>query len=180
MSKIIYRQLRLDECKRIREIDASQFIHKAWREINGIRQLVEINYQDPDFPNGYDNHLAALKETIESKGSAIGAFDNGRLIGFCSVNSHIFGEKYKYMLLDQLFISNEYRRKGIGKKMFFLSANEARSRGAEKFYICAGSAEETVAFYISIGCENAKEVNQELYNNDIRDYQLEYDFMKMV
>ncbi|BCN32695.1 GNAT family N-acetyltransferase [Anaeromicropila herbilytica] len=176
MNTITFRKLEVEECKRIREIDASQYINRAWREIDGNRQLVDINYNDLDFPNGFENHLKDLTETIKSGGIALGAFDNERLVGFGAVNSKIFGEQYKYVLLDQLFISNEYRGKRIGKKLFYMAAEEAKKWGAEKFYICAGSAEETVAFYISIGCEETKEINQELYQKDTRDYQLEYDF----
>ena len=43
MSEITYRPLRLDEAARIREIDASQFIGRAWRDVDGAKQLVEIN-----------------------------------------------------------------------------------------------------------------------------------------
>lgn len=177
--EIIYRTLELDECNKIREIDASQYIGKAWRDINGHRQLIEINYQDTDFPNGYENHLSNLINTISSGGIALGAFYKERLIGFCSVDSNFFGEKYKYVLLDQLFISNEFRSKGIGKKLFFMASNLAKKKGADKFYICAGSSEETIAFYFSIGCQEAKEINQKLYQLDTRDYQLEFDFDKL-
>jgi len=176
----VYRKLSKHECSKIREIDASQYIHRAWREINGKRQLVEINYHDPDFPNGYTHHLAALRSTIDGGGFAYGAFDHDHLIGFCSVNSDWFGTKSKYVLLDQLFISKESRSKGIGKRLFLLCANEAKKQGADKFYICAGSVEETIAFYFAIGCQEAKEINQALYQQDTRDYQLEFDFDKLV
>lgn len=97
--EVIFRQLDINECNKIKEIDASQYIGRAWRDINGSKQLVEINYQDPDF--------------------------------------------------------------------------------LDKFYICAGSSEETIAFYYAIGCEETKEINQKLYQLDIRDYQLEFDFAKL-
>lgn len=176
MNTIIYRQFKLADAGRIREIDASQFIGKAWREVNGIRQLVEINYQDRDFPNGYENHLASLNETIKNGGSALGAFNNEKFIGFCSVNPNVFSAKNKYVLLDQIFISLEYRSKGIGKQLFLRSVDVARAFGAEKFYICAGSSEETIAFYKALGCVEAKEINPELYEVDTRDIQLEYSF----
>ena len=174
MNGIIYRQLRLEEATRIREIDASQYIGRAWRDVNGIKQLIDIHYQDPDFPNGCENHLAALKKTITSGGFALGAFDNEDLIGFCSINSEIFGSKY--ILLDQIFISLPYRSKGIGKQLFMRSVPEAMKLGAEKFYICAGSSEETIAFYKALGCIEAMEINIKLYEEDIRDIQLEYSF----
>ena len=64
MNTITYSKLKINQCSKIKEIDASQYIHRAWREVNGNRQLVEINYQDPDFPNGFENHLTAFKMTI--------------------------------------------------------------------------------------------------------------------
>lgn len=174
-----YQPLELNECSRIKEINASQFIGRAWRNVDGRRQLVEIKYQETDFPNGFDNHLTRLENTIRSGGVALGAFFNERLVGFCSVNSDCFGEIHRYALLDQLFISNEVRGRGIGKKLFMMAANITKNKGIEKFYICAGSSEETIAFYFAIGCEEAKEINQNLYQLDTRDYQLEFDFNKL-
>ena len=176
IENVLFRQLRGNECERIREIDASQYISRAWRYVDGVRKLVSINYQDPDFPNGYENHLAALKETIQTGGSALGAFYNEKLIGFCSVNSSVFGNTNKYVLLDQIFISLEHRAKGIGKQLFLRSIIEAQKFGAEKFYICAGSSEETIAFYRALGCIEAEEINPALYEGDTRDIQLEYSF----
>ena len=176
MSIVIYRQLKSSEAERLKEIDASQFIGRAWRMVDGVRQLVDINYQDPDFPNGYENHLTALKTTIENGGSALGAFSGNKLVGFCSVNADIFGAKSRYVLLDQIFVSLEYRAKGIGKQLFLRSVIEAKKLKAKKFYICAGSAEETIAFYKALGCVEASEINTELYENDTRDIGLEYSF----
>lgn len=175
MTDLTFRQLLLDECERINEINAAQYVGKAWREVGGKRQLVDINYQDPDWPNGYEHHFNHLKQTISQGGSAIGAFDlGGRLIGIATVNREFFGEKINYVLLDQLFITLEHRNKGIGKKLFFLSANIAKEWKADKLFICAGSAEETVAFYFAIGCKEADEIQMEFYEDDPRDFQLEY------
>jgi len=173
MSSIIYRKLAIEECECINEMNPSQYVGKAWREVDGKRQLVEINYQDCDWPNGYEYHISHLKETILNGGSAIGAFDSGdKLLGFATTNHQFFGEKHKYVLLDQLFITLECRNKGIGKKLFMLSVNMAKEWNSDKIYICAGSAEETIAFYFSIGCTEAEEINKELYESDTRDFQL--------
>lgn len=73
-----------------------------------------------------------------------------------------------------MFITLECRNKGIGKELFRLSANVAREWDVDKIYICAGSAEETIAFYFALGCKEAEEVNKVLYEIDTRDYQLEF------
>lgn len=175
MKDIVYRKLTAEEYELINGMDPSQYIGKAWRELDGERQLVEINYQDLDWPNGYEYHYSRLKATILNRGSAIGAFDNnGKLLGFATINREFFGKDYSYVLLEQLFITLEYRSKGIGKKLFMLSAEVAKEWKADKVYICAGSAEETIAFYFAIGCKEAVEINKELYESDPRDYQLEF------
>jgi predicted N-acetyltransferase YhbS len=176
MHQITYRKLTTKDCERIKEMDASQFIKRAWREVEGERRLVEINYLDPTWPGGFEDHYNCLKETIEKNGSAIGAFDSSgnQLVGFITVDPEFFGDKYRYVLLDQLYVSRQHRSQGIGKKLFTLAAEEARGWKAEKFYIAAGSAEETIAFYFALGCREAVEINQEIYESDPRDYQMEY------
>jgi N-acetylglutamate synthase-like GNAT family acetyltransferase len=175
MENIIYSKLNLEDCERLKEINASQYIGKAWREVDGRRQLVEINYQDPDWPNGYEEHLNSLKNTILNGGIAYSAFDQqNKLLGIATLNNEFFGGKCKYVLLDQLFITLEYRKLGLGKKLFKLCADTAKQWGADKIYICAGSAEETIAFYFAFGCKEAEEINKELYEGDPRDFQLEY------
>lgn len=171
---IQYHFLEYNECQRIREINASQYIGRAWRNVDGELCLVDINYHDPDFPEGFDNHLNRLQQTVKSNGIAVGAFSDNRMVGFSALNLSPFGDKYRYVLLDQLFISLEFRRKGIGKKLFLLTASEAKKNSMQKIYICAGSSEETLAFYRSLGCIDAVEVNRELSDNDPRDIQLEY------
>ena len=176
---ISYRELASHEAERIGELVISNFIKRAWRNVNGVMQWVEINWWDKNLPDGYENHLAALKEVFEEGGFVVGAFDGEKLIGFCCIYREIFGDLYKYVLLDQLFISTEYQRKGIGKKLFFMCVEQAKIRGADKFYICSGSAEETLAFYIALGCEEVKEINPEINEECENDIQLEYDFKTM-
>lgn len=175
MESIRYREITIDEVEKINEMNPSQFVGKAWREVDGMRRLVEINYHDLDWPNGYNHHYNNLRKTIEDGGCAIGAFDQEeRLLGFITVNRNFFGNEYNYVLLDQLFITLEHRNKGIGKRLFKLATERGREWKADKFYICAGSAEETIAFYFTIGCKEAIEINKELYESDPRDFQLEY------
>jgi GNAT superfamily N-acetyltransferase len=142
--------------------------------VNGERQLITINYQDPDWPNGYVEHLKALQQTILDGGYALGAFDGERLIGIATLNRAEFGIQFKHVLFDQLFVSLEYRGKGVGKELFRYCVTQARKWMVDKIYICAGSAEETIAFYYAIGCIEAVKINQALYDEDPNDLQLEY------
>lgn len=178
LKKLQYRDLSIEECDRISEIDPSQFIEKVWRNIDGEKQLITINYLEEDWPDGYEKYRDALKETVRADGAAIGAFDEDeRLVGFVTLNSGFFGETAKYVLLDSMFVSKEFRNYGIGKQLFHKCAEKAKEWGAGKLYMCAASSEDTIAFYRSLGCVDAKEVNKELYESDPRDIQLEYELL---
>ncbi|MCT8136895.1 GNAT family N-acetyltransferase [Anaerobacillus sp. CMMVII] len=175
MSHIQYRDLRVEECERVSEIDPSQWIEKVWRNIDGDYQLITINYQEDDWPDGYEKYRDALIDTINCGGIAIGAFaEDGRLVGFVTLNKEFFGGTANYLLLDSMFVSRDYRNLGIGKQLFQLCAAKAREWGADKLYLCAASSEDTIAFYRSVGCVAAAEINQDLFDNDHRDIQLEY------
>ena len=179
MDGINLRKLTIGDCKYLNDIDPSQYIKNAWREVDGIRQLIEIDFHEHDWPNGYQYHISGLKNTIMNDGAAIGAFSStGQMCGFVTLNRQVFGKRYKYVLLDQLYVSLSHRGKGIGKKLFYECAAIARNWNVERIYICAGSAEETIKFYFAIGCREAEEKNIALYESDPRDFQLEYDLIK--
>lgn len=169
-----FRELSIDESNRIKEINGEQWIKRAWREVDGKRQLVEINWMENELPNGLAWHMEHFELYLQNDGKAYGCFEENKLIGYAVMGGKCFGTTANYLLLDQLFISKEHRRKGIGKKLFLMCAAKAKQLGADKLYICAGSAEETIAFYFAIGCVEAIEINQELYESDPRDFQLEY------
>lgn len=171
---MIYRELGLEEAERIREIDGGCYIHRAWREVDGTRKLVVIDWTDYELPNGLSWHIEHFEMSLSNGGIAIGCFDGNILVGYSVINSDLFGSSKEYVLLDQLFVSKSYRGTGIGKELFNLSCELARKFTAKKIYICAGSSEDTIAFYLKIGCIEATEINQELYEMDKNDYQLEY------
>lgn len=171
-----YRQMQIAEAERIAEIDAVHFIKNAWRADpeTGEYRLVEINWTDRELPNGFDWHLRHFRNTLKRGGTAFGCLDGEALIGYATLEGYIFGQRERYVLLDQLFVSRAYRGKGIGKSLFTMCADRARSIGAEKIYLCAGSAENTIAFYRKLGCRPAVEPDLHLIAEDPRDIQLEY------
>jgi len=169
-----YRELKVDEVDRIGEIDGECYIHNAWRMVNGVRQLTTIDWTDHELPNGLAWHKSHFENSLNHGGKAFGCFENDTMIGYAVVNSELFGQSANYVLLDQVFISKNYRGKGIGNVLVMMCREAAKKFGADKLYICAGSSEDTIAFYHKIGCVEATEVNQELYELDNNDIQLEF------
>lgn len=118
--------------------------------------------------------VQCLKSTITAGGTVFGAFMDGILVGFSSVENEFFGDKKEYLQLSSIHVSYEHRGCGIGKTLFRLSADRARELGAKKLYISAHSSQETQAFYTSMHCVEAETINQNLVAAEPFDCQLEY------
>lgn len=173
--KLVYREMKPEEAEWIRQIDATWYIGKAWRWNASVGQyeLKEINWTEHELPNGIEWHINRFRETIQSGGKAFGCFDEDKLVGYVTLDAKVFGIHEKYVLLDQLFTSKDYRNHGIGKELVSLCRKQAALFGAEKIYLCSASAEDTVAFYKKVGCKEAAERNEELFAEDPNDIQLE-------
>ena len=151
-----------------------QTVTECWRKIDNDWKLV---------PNAYEENWSQVqcRETAEDMARHInldqtgfGAFDGERIIGFATVSHRIFGLTARYVQLVCFQISEEYRRQGIGRKLFSLACEEARQLGAEKLYISAHSSKESQAAYRALGCTPAEEVNEGLAAAEPFDVQMEY------
>jgi len=106
--------------------------------------------------------------------TGFGAFIDGRIVGFATDSHYIFGATARYVELVCFQISEEYRRQGIGKKLFSMVCEEALRLGAEKLYISSHSSKESQAAYRALGCTPAEEINASLAAQEPFDVQLEY------
>jgi GNAT superfamily N-acetyltransferase len=72
-------------------------------------------------------------------------------------------------------VSRSYRHKGLGTRLFELAKATARRRGAKRLYISATPSENTVNFYLRLGCAVAAAPDQELFDLEPEDIHLECD-----
>lgn len=120
------------------------------------------------------NIIQSLSNCIKKGGNVISVFYNNILIGFAAIENDFFGDNKEYIELSYIHISNEYRNKGIGKKLFELCCIKAREMNAKILYIGTNPSIETQNFYKSVGCIFSKYINENIYNNEPLDIQLEY------
>ena len=151
-----------------------QTVTECWRKINNDWKLV---------PNAYEENWSRVQcqeiaedmvHHINLDQTGFGAFDGGRIIGFVTVSHRIFGAAARYVQLVCFQISEEYRRQGIGRKLFSLACEEARRLGVDKLYISAHSSKESQVAYRALGCSFAEEINEELTAAEPFDVQMEY------
>ena len=154
--------------------DRYQEVKKCWRKIGGAWILKDIAFIEQWNEQEYAYLAQCLRRTLETGGAVVGAFTDGGLVGFASVEGRVFGGEQMYVQLSSLHVSYGRRGEGIGKALFARACSHARKLGAKKLYISSHSAEETQAFYKSVGCVEAAEYDAALTAAEPCDCQLEY------
>lgn len=122
--------------------------------------------------------ITCLAETLDTGGLVLGAFFQGRLKGFASVDGRPIGSEGQYLDLTSLHVSEEMRGLGMGRTLFQRAALWAKERGAGKLYISSHSAVETQKFYEAMGCRDALEYSEEHVRREPYDRQLELDLTR--
>ncbi|MGN1346584.1 MAG: GNAT family N-acetyltransferase [Eubacteriales bacterium] len=151
-----------------------QVVSQCWRKIDGAWVLRDVPFVDDWSEEDYTALVRLLKHTITTGGVVFGAFgESGRLVGFASVEPEPFGGKKEYLDLSCLHVSEDFRGRGIGRKLFGMAGSWAKAHGASKLYISGHSAAETQAFYRAMGCHEALEYNWTHVAEEPFDCQLE-------
>lgn len=117
--------------------------------------------------------VRCLKNTLSTGGLVYGAFINGELKGFTSVEGALMGSRLQYMDLSSIHVSQDMRGRGIGRELFAAAKSFALEKNAKKLYISAHSAVESQAFYCAMGCTEAEEFISEHVEREPYDCQLE-------
>lgn len=151
-----------------------QVVTDCYRKVNGVWVIQSAPFIDDWSEGDYAVLVKCLRHTLETGGVVWGAFTNGTLKGFASVESQPLGKNGDYLDLTSLHVSADMRGRGIGQELFLRSAEWARKHNAKKLYISSHSAVETQAFYAAMGCVDATEPNARHTKAEPYDRQLEY------
>ena len=176
MRKIQYKRLDTD-CFNAHSLDSfvrHQIVTECWRKVDNKWGLVP----NPFIEDWTIEQCRGIAENIvqhmNQDQTGFGAFDGERIIGFATVSHHIFGETANYVELVCFQVSEEYRHRGIGRKLFAMACGEALQLGADKLYISGHSSKESQTAYAALGCKHAEEINEILAEAEPFDVQLEY------
>lgn len=150
-----------------------QVVTKCWRKENNQWIIKDAPFIDNWNKEDYQFLVSCLKNTIITGGFVYAAFYCGRLKGFVSVESGVFGGEQKYLDLSSIHVSEDMRGRGIGSDLFFAAKKWAKEQGAKKLYISAHSSVESQAFYQKVGCAEAQIYHREHVEKEPYDCQLE-------
>ena len=170
------RTLQRDEIPLVWQIDRRETIENIYYLREGQR-VREPEYFDAQGwpPNEAEIYTPILLDCFDRGGSFWGAFDDaGRIIGVSVLESKFIGSNHDTLQLKFLHVSHGLRKQGLGTKLFHVAAEQAKSLGARKLYISATPSENTVNYYLRLGCVLATELDPELFALEPEDIHLEY------
>lgn len=73
-----------------------------------------------------------ISENLDKNMIGYAAFEDDTVAGYITIGTCFFGSREQYVQLVEFEISEPYRGKKIGKKLFGMACEEARKMNAEK------------------------------------------------
>ena len=169
------RELQREEIEKIWTIDRSEVIENIYYIRNGTLNLQPEYYNLQGWPPGQrEQYLPILLDCFDRGGTFYGAFQNDALSGVVVLDNEFIGPNQDQLQLKFLHISKAYRKQGLGEALFNKAAARAQTMNARKLYISATPSENTINFYLNLGCVVTREVDQALFELEPEDIHLEY------
>lgn len=173
---MIIRTMQRDEIPLVWQIDRREVIENIYHLRNGKLILVPEYFDAQGWPPGEaELYTPILLDCFDRGGIFWGAFEeDGKIIGVSVLESKFIGANHDTLQLKFLHVSHGVRKQGLGKKLFNLAVEKAKSSGARKLYISATPSENTINYYMRLGCVLATEIDPELFTLEPEDIHLEY------
>lgn len=137
--------------------DRFQIVEKCWRKVEGQWVVKDVVFTEHWGEEDYRFLCQCLQNTVATGGQVWGAFLEGRLKGFASVEGPLIGSQKQYADLTSIHVSADARGHGLGRQLFHRAGETGRRLGAKALYISAHSSVESQAFYKAMGCVEATE-----------------------
>jgi predicted N-acetyltransferase YhbS len=174
-----FRELSRDEIPNIWQIDRSEVIDNIYYLRNGQLVLEPEQYDMRGWlPGEIEKATSFLLDSFDHGGHFLGAFDGEQMVGVTVLESRFIGSAKDTLQMKFLHVSRAFRQHGLGKKLFWLTARKAMALGARKLYVSATPSENTVNFYLRLGCALATEIDEGLFQLEPEDIHLEFDLEK--
>ena len=170
------RNLLREEIALVWNIDRSEVVENIYRFESGTLVLRLQHTNAPGWPPGAaEKPTPILTDCFDRGGWFHGAFEGTELVGAVVLENKRIGKRKDQLQLKFLHVSRPCRNNGLGTQLFERAKAAARERGAKRLYVSATPSENTVNFYLRLGCEIAAEPDPELFELEPEDIHLECD-----
>ena len=163
---ITIRQMAASGLDRIGEIDRSEHVTREYSYRHGSLESRAVDVAVPtwsrcgDHEHSIQGRVNAWRPILDRGGKLLGVLDADTLAGVAIYRPHLAEGMGN---LSALYVSRQYRRKGIASLLAQEVARLARADGARRLYVSATPSGSAVEFYRSHGFEPTDEPNRGLY-----------------
>ena len=172
---MIIRALQRDEIPLVWQIDRREVIENVYHLREGKLVLGPEYFDAQGWPPDEAGHYTPiLTDCFDRGGFFWGAFEEDRIIGVSVLENGFIGSNHDTLQLKFLHVSHGVRKQGLGTRLFHLAVEKAKSLGARKLYISATPSENTINYYMRLGCVLAAEIDDELFAFGPEDIHLEF------
>jgi predicted N-acetyltransferase YhbS len=175
-SALLSRALTRDEIADVWKIDRSEVIENIYRFRNGKLVLEPHHFDVTGWPPGEaEKYTPLLIDCFDRGGWFQGFFAPPSIVGVAILDPKPLGARADRLQLKFLHVSHAWRKHGLGTQLFEQAKAEARRRGARQLYISATESQNTVEFYLGLGCVLTNEIDPDLFALEPKDLHLECD-----
>ena len=169
------RLLQGDEIPLIWQIDRRETVKNIYVLQDG-KLVLKSDYFDIQSwrPGEAELYTPILLDCYDRGGTFWGAFENDQLVGVAILESKFTRSKQDTLQLKFLHVSRDFRKQGLGLTLFNMAVEKAKALGAKKLYISATPSENTINYYVRLGCVPTTEIDPELFALEPEDIHLEY------
>lgn len=160
-------QMKLDDSYKIHDIDRSETIELIYKCKNGILEEIQAGHECPNWKeDDYAEIILRYEYELKNGGTAMGAFDGDKLVGFGVLAHQFRGKENNRLQIDLMYVTREYRRQGIGSRILDALSKAAVEKGAKYLYISSTETESAVKFYSNCGSTITHEIDEELFEKE--------------
>jgi predicted N-acetyltransferase YhbS len=175
--KFIEKSLTRNEIPQVWLIDRSEVIHSFYGLEDGALKLKSAFEVVSGWPAGENElYTPILEACYDRQGWFYALFDQQKIVAVVVLDSMLIGQNKDQLQLKFLHVSCHYRSQGLGQYLFKLATREALKRKAKGLYISATPTENTVNFYLVLGCHLQSTPDAVLYQLEPEDIHLGYYF----
>lgn len=158
-------------CERsLDNFNRSQYVNRIYKKFDAEYEIIESEFI-MDWSLEKKRHVA--RDMLSDDHISYIAVDKGRILGFVSAYRELYDG---YMAVDMVQVDLKERRHGLGRKMFEIMLSEAEKANAKGLYISACPAEETINFYLAMGCRVTDKPIEKFAAEEPNDVQMVYLF----
>jgi predicted N-acetyltransferase YhbS len=158
-----------------RDIDRRELVESIYRLKDGKLVLERIDFDVQGWPPGEkEKYGPILEDCFDRGGLFYGAFSGEKLVGVVVLESEFIGADSDQLQLKFLHISRDFRKKGLGRKLFELAVAGAKEKGARALYVSSCESKNSVDFWMHLGCVVTPDVDEELRRLEPEDIHLVY------